>query len=166
MHQRRSHQSSKDQHRRSRRVRCRRHSLCCDGSAAAEFALAAPIVLLIAAGIADFGMLATRSAALAGTTRIGAEYARRHPLDTTSIQHSMQSSMTFTPALTFPANFPQRCECDDQTSIACTESCAAVGRPGPNRLFISVAASQRFNPLVPWPGIPASLTATTEMRLQ
>jgi hypothetical protein len=136
------------------------------GSAATEFALVAPMLVLIAAGIADFGMLATRSAALAGTTRIGAEYARKYPLDTSGIQSSMRSAMGFTPALSFPPSFLQSCECDDGTAISCAESCAAVGRRGPNRLFIRISASQAFTPLVPWPGIPTSLTAATELRLQ
>ena len=146
--------------------RCARCSDGCNGSVAAEFALLAPIIILIAVGIADFGMLATKSATLAGTTRIGAEYARLYPADTIGIQHFMQSSMTFAPALTFPASFPQSCECDDRTSIACSESCATVGRPGPNRVFIKISASQAFIPLMPWPGIPGTLTAMTELRLQ
>jgi hypothetical protein len=126
----------------------------------------APAVVLIAVGIADFGRLATESAALAGTTRIGAQYARLYPADTPGIQALMQSSMSFTPALTFPASFPRSCECDDRTAIACSESCATVGRPGPNRVFMRITASQAFAPLVPWPGIPTTLTATTEFRLQ
>jgi hypothetical protein len=140
--------------------------LSCDGSVAAEFALVAPTIILIAAGIADFGMLATKSVALVGTTRIGAEYARLHPVDTAGIQSFMQNSMGFVPTLAFPASFPQSCECDDGMSIACTEACAAAGRPGPNRVFIRVSASQAFTPLVPWPGIPTTLSAATEVRLQ
>jgi hypothetical protein len=181
MYKRRPNQSPDGQHRRPRRVRspmtskrhlrrwrraCALGRVNCDGSVAAEFALVAPAIILIAVGIADFGMLATKSAALAGTTRIGAEYARLHPVYTTGIQNSMQSSMGFMPALTFPASFPLSCECDDGMSIACTESCAAAGRPGPNRVFIRISASQAFAPLVPWPGIPATLSATTEVRLQ
>jgi hypothetical protein len=140
--------------------------LSCDGSVAAEFALVAPTIILIAAGIADFGMLATKSVALVGTTRIGAEYARLHPVDAAGIQNSMQSSMGFVPTLALPASFPQSCECDDGMSIACTEACATAGRPGPNRVFIRVTASQAFTPLVPWPGIPTTLSAATEVRLQ
>lgn len=140
--------------------------LNCNGSAAAEFALVAPLVILIAVGIADFGMFATRSALLAATTRIGAEFARLHPLNTSGIQNSMQSTMSFSPALTFPASFPRSCECDDETPIACTQSCATAGRAGPNRVFMTISASQAFSPLIPWPGIPAALTATTEVRLQ
>jgi hypothetical protein len=111
-------------------------------------------------------MLATRSAALVATTRIGAEFARIRSLDTSGIQDSMQSAMSFAPALVFPASFPLSCECDDGSPIACAESCATVGRASPNRVFIKITASQAFTPLVPWPGIPTILTATTEARLQ
>jgi hypothetical protein len=133
---------------------------------AAEFALLAPTIILIAAGIADFGMLTSNSAGLTATTRIGAEYARLHPTDTEGIQNSMLSSMSFTSALSFPTSFLQSCECDDGTLIVCTQSCAAAGRPGPNRIFITISASQSFTPLVPWPGIPTTLTATTKIRFQ
>ena len=74
------------------------------GSVTAEFALVAPVVILIAIGVADFGMLAARSAALAATTRIGAEFARLHPLDTNGIRNSMQGAMSFR-AVTNPAAF-------------------------------------------------------------
>ena len=138
----------------------------CHGSAAAEFALAAPVVVLIAAGIADFGMLAAKSAGLTSATRIGAQYARVYPLDINGIKRSAQSGMSFSPGLSFPASFPRRCECDDTSAIACSESCATLGRPGPNRVFITVSANQPFSPFVSWPGIPATLTAATEVRLQ
>ncbi len=157
----------------SRLSDCRRHRRSCrprpasaDGSVAAEFALVAPIIILIAAGIIDFGMLATKSAGMAATTRIGAQYARVHPIDTSGIQNAMQSAMSFAPALTFPASFPLSCECRDATPILCAESCATVGRPGPNRVFIRISANQAFTPLVPWPGIPRTLAAATEVQLQ
>lgn len=136
------------------------------GSAAAEFALIAPILILLVAGIVDFGMLTNKSAGLQATSRIGAEYARAHPDDTSGIQNAMQSAMNFAPALSFPASFSRSCECGDEMPIACSESCFTVGRPGPNRVFIRITASQSFTPLVPWPGIPAMLTAATAVRLQ
>ena len=145
---------------------CARSTFRCAGSVAAELALVAPVVILIAVGVADFGMLAARSAALVAATRIGAEFARVHPLDTSGIQASMQSAMNFVPALSFPAGFSRTCECDDGTLIGCNESCATQGRASPNRVFMKISASQAFTPLVPWPGIPETLTATTELRLQ
>jgi Flp pilus assembly protein TadG len=136
------------------------------GSVAAEFALTAPTVILLASAVADFGMLATKSAGLNAAARVGAEYARVYPDDANGIRNAMQSAMSFAPALTFPASFPRSCECDDRTPIACRESCATTGRPGPNRVFMRITGNQSFTPVVPWPGIPAMITATTEVRLQ
>jgi hypothetical protein len=96
----------------------------------------------------------------------GAAYARAYPMDTVGIQDTMQNSMQFTPALTFPASFPQGREGDDNTSVACSESCVALGRPGPNRMFMTLSASRPFVPLIPWPAVPTTLTATTQIRLQ
>jgi hypothetical protein len=126
----------------------------------------APIILLIIVAIADFGSLVKQSAALAGATRIGAEYARFHSADLTGIQEVMQNSMSFSPPLSFPAGFPHSCECDDGTPIACSESCATAGRSGPNRVFMRITAYQATAPLVSWPGLPSSLSSTTEIRLQ
>src|SRR3954453_610992 len=84
------------------------------GSVATEFALMAPILVLIATGIADFGMLATKSAGMAPPARIGADYARAYPDDTSAIQHAMQSAMSFAPPLSFPSSFPRSCECNDE----------------------------------------------------
>ena len=136
------------------------------GGVTAEFAIVTPIIILLATGIVDFGMLASESTALRATLRIGAAYARTYPMDTVGIRDAMQNSMQFTPALTFPASFPQSCRCDDDTSIDCSVSCAALGRPGPNRAFITLTASRAFAPLFPWPGIPSTLTATARIRLQ
>jgi Flp pilus assembly protein TadG len=156
------HRVSSRQHRRQyMRWFCR-----CDGSVAAEFVLVAPVIFVITAGIVDFGLLTAKATALAGAVRIGSEYARLHPADTTGIQNAMQNSMNFSPPLTFPASFPQSCECDDQTSIACSVSCAAIGRPGPNRVVFQISASQAAASLLPWPGFPATLTSTVGMRLQ
>jgi TadE-like protein len=138
----------------------------CRGSVIAEFAVGAPIMLLLTAAIVDFGSLTRQSAALTGATRIGAEYARFHAADAIGIKNSMQNSMNFSPLLSFPANFIQSCECDDGTAISCTESCAAVVRPGPNRVFMRITASQATAPLVSWPGLPSTFSSTTEIRLQ
>ena len=153
--------------RRQRRNRAYlRRRIDCHGSVSAEFAITAPAVIVNAVGIADFGSLATESAELAGAVRVGAEYARLYPLDTTGIQRSVQDAMSYASVLSFPASFPQSCECDDATSITCGESCATVGRQGPNGVLMRISANYRFTPLVPWPGIPANLTATTEVRVQ
>jgi Flp pilus assembly protein TadG len=144
------------------------------GSIAAEFAFAAPILVMLVAGIADFGMLTARSAALAGATRAGAEYARnsttcKADLAGTSciagIKSAIQSAISSGAVLTFPSTFSPICKCDDGTAITCGTTCVGPGKV-PNRVSIAVSATQAFTPIVPWPGIPTSVTKSTEIRVQ
>jgi hypothetical protein len=154
-----------------------------EGSVAVELGLIGGLVLVpLLLGIIDFGRLLNNTQALAAATRIGAEYARGsstcqagiqvlnsppvNPACTTNIRKAMQDAVNFSPLLTYPASFPLTCECDDKSSIACNSSCAAAGRPAPNRVFITVSASQSFTPMVSWPGIPTTLNAGAEIRLQ
>jgi len=118
-----------------------------DGTALAEFALAAPILVTLVLGIADFGMLAAKNAALEGATRVGAEYARNNP--------------TCSQGETFSVS----CQCDDGSSITYGTTCVGAGKV-PNRVLITIAATQGYTPIISWPGIPTSLTASTEMRVQ
>ena len=146
-----------------------------DGTAIVEFAFAAPILVVLVLGIADFGMLAARTAALEGATRVGAEYARNMTTSTchditsssciTGIENAMQNSGNFSPALTFPSDPSASCECDDGTSITCGTTCVGAGKT-PNRVLITVTASQSYTPILSWPGLPTSLTASTEIRVQ
>ena len=148
-----------------------------DGTAIVEFALAAPILVTLVLGIADLGLLAARTAALEAATRAGAEYARNdstcksdvyNSSCITAIKNAMQNSGSFSPALTFPSGsspFPASCECADGTSITCGTTCVGAGKT-PNRVLVTVTASQSYTPILPWSGIPTSLTASTEMRVQ
>jgi hypothetical protein len=161
-----------------------------DGSVAVELGLLAPIVvpflLTLALGIADLGIFFNYSEALQMATRIGAEYARssgtcQSGIDllaspptissacVTNIKDAMNRSLNYGAGqLTFPANFSLSCYCDDGNSITCgNSSCATADRPGPNRVFIAVSASQSYSPMISWGGLfPTDLAAVTEMRLQ
>jgi hypothetical protein len=154
--------------------RASRNCLGIAGSVAAEFAFAAPILVMLVVGIADFGVLTARSAALAGATRAGAEYARnsstcKADLSATSctdgIKSVIRSAVSSGPALTFPSTFPPICKCDDGSDITCGTTCVGASKI-PNRVSIAVTATQAFTPIVPWPGIPSSLTKSTEIRVQ
>jgi len=164
----------KQQHTRRVMPRTGRSFLGVEGAVLVEFALAAPILVTLVLGIADFGMMAASNAALEGATRIGAEYARDNSTCKSNIQDTncisgiktaMQSAVNAT--LTFPSSsppFPESCECDDGSSITCGTTCA-VGKT-PNRTLVTVTASQTYTPILPWPGIPTSLTASTELRIE
>ena len=143
-----------------------------EGAVLVEFALAAPILVTLVLGIADFGMLAANTAALEGVTRVGAEYARNVCKGDMSagcisgIKSAMTSTGNFNPPITFSSDPSASCECDDGNPITCGTTCSAAGKPPPNRVLITVTASQSYTPILPWPGLPSSVTASTEMRVE
>ncbi len=161
---------------------CRPFFLDVAGAVAVELGVLAPLLVILAVGIVDFGNLLNNDQALAAAARIGAQYARNSTFCQTGIQVlntpqvsttcrdgirlAMTNSMNYSGALTFPASFPLTCECDDATAIACTSSCAAAARPAPNRVFITVSASQSFTPMIAWPGMQSAINGGTEIRLQ
>jgi Flp pilus assembly protein TadG len=89
------------------------------------------------------------------------------------IEGAMQSAMNFSPALTFPTAPFLTCQCDDgtkanpNTTSGCGNySCAQNNRPAPNRVFITVGASQAISPILGWAGFPTAVTGSTQIRLQ
>ena len=163
----------------------RRDFLGDDGSVAVELGLLASFFLVpLLLGIIQYGLYFNATQSLAAATRIGAEYARdgaqcqsgiqvllSPPVSTNcnnAIQAAVNQSMSYpSGALTFPASFPLTCECDDGTAITCgNNSCAAAGRPAPNRVFITVSASQTFTPFVALWTIPTTINGTTDIRIQ
>ncbi len=171
-----------------------RSLLCVDGSVAVELALLAPLLVTLVVGISDFGNLLNSSEALAAAARIGAEYAKNSPTCqgdwatnstpsagcTTGIRNAVTNSMAFVPALAAPSVL-LTCECES-TAIpstystcsgptsppfnSCFTSPPAVGYTGPNRVFVTIGATQSFTPMISWPGMPATLAAVTKLRLQ
>jgi Flp pilus assembly protein TadG len=173
-----------DLKRSNRRLRRNRRSrLGRDGSAAVEFAFLALVVVTLAILAADFGILTANNAALSGATRIGAQYARDNATCqgailgatcTQGIKDAMNAALGCSSCLTIPSAFPLTCWCDNPSGIPPTYSACPgtsptftpCGATGPNRLFITVSASQLVTNLVSWPGMPNSVAAATEIRLQ
>jgi Flp pilus assembly protein TadG len=161
-----------------------------EGSVAVELGLTAPILVILAVGLVDLGNFLNFSQALEAATRIGAEYARggsscqqswgstttasfassRCPA---AVQNATTSSMAFVPALNTPT-VSLSCDCASTASpatyqpITCGTSCVAGGYLGPNRVFVTVGATQPFSPMIPWPGTPTPMTlaAVTTIRVQ
>jgi Flp pilus assembly protein TadG len=163
----------------------RRDFLGDDGGVAVELGLLASFFLVpLLLGIIQYGLYFNATQSLAAATRVGAEYARDSttcqagiqtllspPVSAacnTGIQTAIKNSMNYpSGALTFPASFPLTCQCDDATAITCgNNSCAAAGRPAPNRVFITISASQTFTPFVALWTIPTTINGVTDIRIQ
>jgi hypothetical protein len=146
---------------------------------------------MLAVSLVDLGNFFNFSQALEAATRIGAEYARRGLSCQQSwgsatfasfassgcpaaVQNAVKSSMTFVPALNTPT-VSLSCDCASTANPAtyqpttCGSSCVtsppAGGYTGPNRVFVTVRASQPFGPMFLL-AMPNTLTAVTTIRVQ
>ena len=152
------------------------------GSIAVEFAFAAPILITLGLGAADFGLLMNTSASLRGATRAGAEYAKANwnnpsvtnPTTATEQQVCGFLGLTLSSGSCSPVtpSVATSCTCDDNSSVTpCpptgTNPCASQTNPGV-LLYVTVTATQSFSPLFSWTSFafPSSLAATTTVRTQ
>ncbi len=150
-----------------------------------EFAILVTLLLMLAVGAIDYGSMVNQQAMLEGATRAGAEYARANPSDAnntpawTNTQNQVTGFAAFSTALnpfscgtTGDSCVEMVCTCTDNTTVTCPSAgqpnpCAAKSDPTLVE-YVSVTATQTFNPVVPWGSFffPASLSAGTLTRIQ
>jgi Flp pilus assembly protein TadG len=147
----------------------------CAGTAAIEFALVAPILVILLMGIADYATMASRVAALDAATRAGAAYARSNPANAAGAAGYVTNFMSFTPAVTPAVTTFCQCVSDaasvQRTCPATPDASPCTADPSGNTLvlkFVSVRADQAFSPLLAYAPFvfPATLSRTTTLRLQ
>ncbi|MCW5772644.1 MAG: pilus assembly protein [Rhodospirillaceae bacterium] len=109
------------------------------GTAVAEFAIAAPMLLLLLSGMLDLGMALNQSSSLSSAARAGAQYAMRFPGDSDGIKKVVTAALegdasqaTITSTLT--------CECSDGTKTACSEPCSGSAP----KFYVAVSVSMPF----------------------
>ena len=143
------------------------------GSAAVEFAVTAPVLVLLVIGGADYSIMANKQDALEAATRAGAEYGRANYVSDAPSWNNTKSYVrgytTFSPVVTVSASTV--CTCVDGTTTACPGAafCNAHQPADPRVLqYVSITATQNFSALLAWSafGFPATLSATTVARFQ
>jgi Flp pilus assembly protein TadG len=134
------------------------------GVAAVEFALIAPALCLLVAGLIDGSRLIVQTMQVKAAAQAGADYARKNGWDAAGISNAVTSATSITVTVS-PAPV-QTTACVSGMTIAPTAggACAAGGAPGN---FITVAAQAPFSPIMPWPGLsqPAAVSAQAVVRL-
>jgi Flp pilus assembly protein TadG len=146
-----------------------------NGTAAVEFAITAPMLVILVLGIADYGLLMADSAALEGATRAGAEVGKTNP-SVTSAQLTAFFPSGITPTVT-PV-----CTCADNSAVAVcppgplATPCAGktnpfiAGAPVDPRVFeyVQVSATQSVSPTVSYGTFTSatSLSVSTTIRTQ
>ena len=128
------------------------------GVAAVELAMALPLLVLVAIGVADFGRLYFTSIAVANATRAGAYYGAQNTVTSGNFTAIEQATRNDAADLgTIGVTSSRFCKCPDGTSPACTGSCASYGGP---EVFVSVTATKSYSFLIAYPGLPPSVSIT------
>ncbi len=134
------------------------HLRCTRGAAVIEFALLAPVLLLMVVGAIDFGTFIHQKMQLQSAARAGVQFAAQSNAtisDTAGIVNAAAnaSELDFTGVTTTTTQF---CSCSDGVESAadtfggCSGSCAGGELPG---LYVRVNVTGQFTPLFPIRGI-------------
>jgi Flp pilus assembly protein TadG len=138
------------------------------GTAAIEFALAAPLLLGLLMPVADLGLAFSRQIQVQQAAQAGAQYASLHPWNSSSIDSitSAVTSATQLSALTAAPAPYQTCGCPDGSKITaatCDSLCANGESAG---YYIVVNAQLPYSPILPYSllGNSVNLTAQATVR--
>jgi Flp pilus assembly protein TadG len=140
------------------------------GTALVELALVTPILLVLVMGAVDLGRAGYVGIEVESAAHAGAEYGSLNPNNTAGITTAAQQSAPNVSNLTVTAP-TWGCECSDgssySASCASTPVCTANSTRGSNVVHrVQVTTSAVYKPLVPWPGIPSSITLTSKVTIR
>ena len=140
------------------------------GNAAVEFAILAPILTVLVAGLGDMASAVNLATKLNSAARAGATYAMVYPSDTNGVKVAAQaatndSGMTVgTPSL--------YCTCGSSAvsvsnpTLNCTTGTCASGKV--KKWYVSVATTQTYTPILSYHGFFSTLSmsgsATVEVQ--
>jgi Flp pilus assembly protein TadG len=129
------------------------------GSAIAEMAVIAPLIMLLLLGLVEVGRYAQFSIVVGNAARAGVQYGAQNlgtADDTTGMQSAALTDAQNVAGLS--ATTSQFCRCSDGTSSTCQQSdCATSHR----LVYVQVDVTGTFESLLHVPGIPGSQTITS-----
>lgn len=133
------------------------------GSIAVEFALIAPVVLFLIAGIVDYGIAINARMSLSSAVRAGIQQAMQASADNARIEGAVLGALRGD-VDGVRVVVSTVCECPDGESLDCGELCGE----GRRRVFLQIEAARPFATLLDWPGIdiPPMILVTSRVRTE
>jgi len=136
------------------------------GAAAVEFALLAPIVAAVLAGVANYGMALFQKMELESAARAGAQMAIKDRTATTTIQNAVINSTNLT-LVAGDITLTESCWCADvDASATCGVTCADGD---PTQYFMTVTVAKDFDYLFGFNylvGTSTTLSQSVKVRTQ
>jgi Flp pilus assembly protein TadG len=138
------------------------------GTAAVEFALAAPVLLGLLVPVADLGIAYAEKNQVEQAAQAGAQYAAFHPWNTnspTDIANAVRAASTLPAVAATPAPI-QLCGCPNGTAVtaaSCTSTCSTGESAG---YYVVVNAEMPYTPKLPYSVLGNSVTLTAQSTIR
>ena|SRR5579863_1431874 len=133
------------------------------GASLVELAFVLPLFPLLLFGAIDFGRAFYVSIELAGAAQAAAAYGAQSPTDTTGMQNAAQDDAPNVPNLSVGTPTVGY-ECSDGTSYSTTVKPACTSNTQVQRINVKVTGT--YSPLIPWPGVPSTMTLTSSAAMR
>ncbi|MCK6449491.1 MAG: pilus assembly protein [Alphaproteobacteria bacterium] len=135
-----------------------------EGNALIEFAVIAPLLLLLAAGATDFGMQAYAALSVESAARSGMQMLATNPGDTAGAESAALAATSLDPSQV-TVTVTQACQCGDGASVSCSGTCATGGDVA---ISYRVEVSTSYTRIFPYPGLdnPVTLTGRAQIRVR
>ena len=130
-----------------------------------EFALVAPLLMLLLAGVLDFSMLLRIATCAADAARAGSAYGSRSPSASQDYAGMQTAALNAAPGVTgMTATATRSCKCADGATASCGGSCAN----GKMLVYVQVTTQVTAPAIFNYPGLNFSnlVTAQASMRAQ
>jgi Flp pilus assembly protein TadG len=140
---------------------------CEHGTSLVEMAVLLPLFAVLLFVAVDFGRACYIAIEVAGAARAGAMYGSQDVTDTTGIENAARDAAPDV-AANLSVNAPTcSVECLDGTNYAAGCSTAPPCATGVSYVYIvSLTVTGTYSPLVPWPGIPSSLSFSSSASMR
>lgn len=141
------------------RITALAHSV--NGVAALEFALLAPILIVVMYGVYDYGQAMLKKTELRSATRAGAQFTLTGSTDSTAITSVVNAATNLT-----LSSVTVICNCADTTtgSVTATDVCSALTCTSPDAKLANVSASYSYDFL--FGAKTLNLSANTTVRIE
>jgi len=137
-----------------------------DANSLIETALVLPVLLLLLAGAVDIGRAFRAAIIVNAAARTGAAYGIHYPTDIAGMVLAAKTDATNTSTfITVVPTAKYGCECSDGSSAIA--SCASEPSCTMNSVYyVEVDTTAIYTPMLPWPGIPATIPLSAKVTLR
>jgi Flp pilus assembly protein TadG len=135
------------------------------GIATVEFALVAPLLMLLLAGVLNFAMVLRTATCAADAARAGTEYGSRSALASQDLGGMKAAALNSAPGVAgMTASAIRTCKCGDGSAVDCTGTCAS----GAVLIYVQVTTQATAHTVFDYSGLSFSglVSSQATMRAQ